>query len=1025
MSKVLHLSDTVDKIVIFQEERMKRFKTIDRAEKQRFTIKKYSFGAASVLIGVTFLLSASQVGAQEIGSSQANNLAVSQTMTETNQEPSTDLAQTENTANLEPAESASQDAHEASQQQSQAQAESQAALSEATSEAHSDANAQEQSEAVTASVSQPVSDSAIVRRSVAKTATQAAQSREVTTVTETDKGFSLQYNGQIAKGEQIEFAVWSERQGQDDLIWYKADATGAAFIDLSKHREYGKYNIHTYSAIAGRMIGRNASTYTVEVPQVEAKIEKTAHNTYQVTISNVPNSITEISLPTWSEANGQDDIKWYQTSKGANHTYTATIKTPEFGHYAIHVYGKSSITGGTIGLLTTPGLTNTDTREKAKVSVEGYAKDKTSLTVKVDGTNAKTIKSVSIAAWSDKNGQDDLKWYTQVPTNNSVSQLVSIKDLSNTSDIYHIHAYTYYADGTVDGRILGDFNIQKPVERNQVTVDMTENGLAISLNSNTVSDYRQVRFAVWSDAKGQDDLKWYNADASGKVTAPYKNHKDFGKYNIHTYLSTAKGLVGLNASTYTLAAPSVKSEIKKIDEVTYDVLINQVPAYIAKVSVPVWSDKNGQDDIKWLQASKQSDGSYKARILLKEHNFDSGRYLAHIYGTSKLAGNSSIALGTTAGFTVAKGDIKLEGPQITVSNYKKEQGHLELDITETAKSKTIKQVKVAAWSQKNQENLKWYTVTLTKGQAKVAIDQRKHNYLAGDYTVHAYIDYQDGTSEAKVVGTYKLDKTEYVPYIESEYAGTGTYKLTIGDVVKSDKIDVAVWSDKNGQDDIIWYAATKKDAHTWELLLDSKKHKDTGLYHIHVYQSGQALATEQIQIDRNNFDISYYSQRDPKWASRVFGGQYFGPTGCVPTTLAMAFQALSGKTYTPIQVGEYLHNGAHKFNWGGAGTPSSGIFAAADHFGFKATGLQSYDDLVKTLASGYYVLGAVQNNIFVRNGTHELLLSGYSNGKTYVHDPHTPALNGWYSIRALFNEQSHDPGDNQGVKIPFIKISDK
>ena len=48
-----------------------------------------------------------------------------------------------------------------------------------------------------------------------------------------------------------------------------------------------------------------------------------------------------------------------------------------------------------------------------------------------------------------------------------------------------------------------------------------------------------VRFAVWSQTGGQDDLKWYHAEKqSGKWAASFqiKNHKnDTGIYYIHAY----------------------------------------------------------------------------------------------------------------------------------------------------------------------------------------------------------------------------------------------------------------------------------------------------------------------------------------------------------------------------------------------------------------------------------------------------------------------------------------------------------
>nr|WP_270320610.1 GBS Bsp-like repeat-containing protein [Streptococcus infantarius] len=50
--------------------------------------------------------------------------------------------------------------------------------------------------------------------------------KEVTSATLTNKGFDIQYNQAIPAGAKIMFAVWSEVNGQDDLIWYTADSNG-------------------------------------------------------------------------------------------------------------------------------------------------------------------------------------------------------------------------------------------------------------------------------------------------------------------------------------------------------------------------------------------------------------------------------------------------------------------------------------------------------------------------------------------------------------------------------------------------------------------------------------------------------------------------------------------------------------------------------------------------------------------------------------------------------------------------------
>ncbi|URZ87776.1 glucosaminidase domain-containing protein [Floricoccus penangensis] len=49
------------------------------------------------------------------------------------------------------------------------------------------------------------------------------------------------------------------------------------------------------------------------------------------------------------------------------------------------------------------------------------------------------------------------------------------------------------------------------------------------------------------------------------------------------------------------------------------------------VEVPIWSNKNGQDDLKWYEAKKIKDGEYLATFDASKHNFESGAYSVHAY----------------------------------------------------------------------------------------------------------------------------------------------------------------------------------------------------------------------------------------------------------------------------------------------------------------------------------------------------------------------------------------------------------
>ena len=58
------------------------------------------------------------------------------------------------------------------------------------------------------------------------------------------------------------------------------------------------------------------------------------------------------------------------------------------------------------------------------------------------------------------------------------------------------------------------------------------------------------------------------------------------------------------------------------DTGTFDVIIKDVysPKGVQTVQVPTWSDKDGQDDIRWYEATRQANGDYKVSVKASDHN---------------------------------------------------------------------------------------------------------------------------------------------------------------------------------------------------------------------------------------------------------------------------------------------------------------------------------------------------------------------------------------------------------------------
>ena len=105
---------------------------------------------------------------------------------------------------------------------------------------------------------------------------------------------------------------------------------------------------------------------------------------------------------------------------------------------------------------------------------------------------------------------------------------------------------------------------------------------------------------------------------------------DVYKRQKRTYITETKATVNPAVESRLTG----KLNIENMTENGFDVVITDVSGAgkaIQEVLVPVWSDKDGQDDLKWPSASKQADGSYKTHVSISDHKNNHGDYTVHLY----------------------------------------------------------------------------------------------------------------------------------------------------------------------------------------------------------------------------------------------------------------------------------------------------------------------------------------------------------------------------------------------------------
>ena len=277
---------------------------------------------------------------------------------------------------------------------------------------------------------------------------------------------------------------------------------------------------------------------------------------------------------------------------------------------------------------------------------------------------------------------------------------------------------------------------------------------------------QEVRVPIWSDKDGQDDLTWYHADkqsdGSYKVHVDKASHRgDAGTYSVHLYYMLDGKRTYITETTATVPESQVTGKLTITNQTSngFDVVVTNVSGggkAVQEVRVPIWSDKNGQDDLTWYHADKQSDGSYKVHVDTASHKGDAGTYAVHLY--YMLDGKRTYITETTA--TVPESQVAGE---LTITN----QTSNGFDVVVTNVSgggKEVKEVRVPIWSDKNgQDDLTWYHADKqSDGSYKVHVDTASHKGDAGTYSVHLYY-MLDGKR------TYITETTATVP--ESQVTG--------------------------------------------------------------------------------------------------------------------------------------------------------------------------------------------------------------------------------------------------------------
>ena len=675
--------------------------------------------------------------------------------------------------------------------------------------------------------------------------------------------------------QEVKLPTWSSERGQDDIVWYtatkQANGTYKLTVNAANHKgSTGEYNVHLYYVQGdGKLVGVGGTTTKVSVAKPEGKLTIANNDpktgTFDVIVSEVssPQGVREVLLPTWSNENGQDDIIWHKAQKQSDGTYKFTVRASEHknsvGDYSVHLYyvqndGKLVGVGGTTTKVSVA-------KPEGKLTIANNdPKTGTFDVIVSEVSSPQGVREVLLPTWSNENGQDDIIWHkAQKQSDGTYKFTVRASEHKNSVGDYSVHLYYIQNDGKMVGvggttAKVSLASVAKPEGKLTIANNNPKTGTFDVIVSEVSSPQglREVLLPTWSNENGQDDIIWHKAqkqsDGTYKFTVRASEHKNsVGDYSVHLYYVQNDGkMVGVGGTTtkVSVAKPEGKLTIANNNPKTgtFDVIVSEVssPQGVREVLLPTWSNEQGQDDIIWHKAQKQSDGTYKFTVRASEHKNSVGDYSVHLYyiqNDGKMVGVG----GTTTKVSVAKPEGKL-----TIANNNPKTGTFDVIVSEVSSPQGVREVLLPTWSnEQGQDDIIWHKAQKqSDGTYKFTVRASEHKNSVGDYSVHLYYVQNDG----KMVGvggtTTKVsiatgDKPQGKISIQNKNNETGEFDIVVSGVVAPEGVKTVylpTWSSQNGQDDIQWYTAERQADGTYRKHVYARDHKNSqGEYNVHLY----------------------------------------------------------------------------------------------------------------------------------------------------------------------------------------------
>lgn len=591
-------------------------------ERQRYSIRKYSFGAASVLIGASLMLGGHALAQEQANSVNSNKdnevivnnseaLQIDQVTSEAvidvlNQPASRSEAPRPNLASSEVASSEASSVVASEVASLEVSAEIAHSASAVASVARSEVASETDRSATSEVAEARPTDREAVETSLRPVLTNTSQPGVDGSVT-ADGSLDIPSNGTYYFRRTTEIRTAPVMDIKPTFVFSAGDhVIYDKVLKRDNHQwiSYIGYDYERYYADIAALKAENTSS-TTEVTRDETIPER---GTYYFTKTADVKKQPSLTAKTEFNFDPGMSVNYDRSLLADNHrwiSYTSYSGTRRYVDLGVVAESLAKPTGN--------------------IAIESHDNGDFSVVIS-NVSDQNGVLGVSVPIWSEKNGQDDIIWYNATRLSNGNYKVnVSLSDHKNERGLYNVHLYYVETNGKLVGVGGTTYIVPSKVEETHTTT------------SHSLPDSGTYAFKERSSIKAEPrvaspELAYYDAGMS----VNYDKLVSGDGYQWLSYLSYNgnRRYVAVAKLAQRESRPSGTITIENLSNLGFDVHITNVSGgdkAIQGVSVPVWTAQNGQDDLVWHQADRQSDGSYKVRINVSDHKAEAGEYIVHLY----------------------------------------------------------------------------------------------------------------------------------------------------------------------------------------------------------------------------------------------------------------------------------------------------------------------------------------------------------------------------------------------------------